>query len=131
MARSQHNLKIDKVNEHWEDQYGEYSQTHGASQGVNESALGLLNDSQSKNARSGIKYSKTQRINEQDFTGSAIQRGQDYTKTTEYFNMMICKAIAEGDELAFIKNLEKLTLKRKEDPNDAVAKRDVQLFQGK
>ena len=44
---------------------------------------------------------------------------------------MICKAIAEGDELAFIKNLEKLTIKRKEDPKDAVAKRDVQLFQGK
>ena len=90
------------------------------------SGMGLLNESQSKNVKRN--FSKSQKINEQDFNESTIQRGKDYTKTTEYFNMMICKAIAEGDELAFIKNLEKLTLKKKEDPNDAVAKRDVLLF---
>lgn len=44
--------------------------------------------------------------------------------------MMICKAIAEGDELAFIKNLEKLKLKKKENPNDYIAKRDVNMFDG-
>lgn len=39
--------------------------------------------------------------------------------------MMICKAIATGDELAWIKNLQKLKAM-----SDEVAMRDVQLFDG-
>jgi hypothetical protein len=38
---------------------------------------------------------------------------------------MICKAIATGDELAWIKNLQKLKAM-----SDEVALRDVQLFDG-
>ena len=45
-----------------------------------------------------FKLSKSWKVtDEQDFVID--------TKSTEFLNMMICKAIATGDELAWIKNL--------------------------